>query len=159
MESKISKFWWRWLVVASGITFGFGLLMALVDPVQTLLQSTFYGFAFGEGAYSQLDAAQIMFQDWLYGIMGSVMMGWGTIILFIVWKPFRRGERWAWYALLVSLLIWFLPDSYASAVNQVPENVLLNIGFLVMLGLPLIGTYSAFHPTSSITESPIEQMS
>jgi len=144
-ETKISQFWWRWLVAASIFTILAGVLIALVEPAQTLLQSLYYGFIFGDGAYSQLDTAQIMFQDWLYGIIGSLMIGWGTIMLFVVWYPFRRGERWSWYALLVSLVIWFLPDSYMSAINQVPENVLLNIGFLVMLGLPLIGTYSAFH--------------
>lgn len=30
-------------------------------------------------------------------------LGYGLLALFVIWIPYRRGERWAWWALLASL--------------------------------------------------------
>lgn len=30
-------------------------------------------------------------------------LGYGLLALFVIWMPYRRGERWAWWALFASL--------------------------------------------------------
>ena len=62
----------------------------------------------------------------------------GLLAAFVVWVPYRRRERWAWWALLVSL---GLPQLISAARALVLENALgagVAVTLLVVLALALL---------------------
>ena len=70
-------------------------------------------------------------------VTGGVMVGWGTLMYLIARGPFARGDVTLATPMLRSVLAWFVVDSTGSLLAGVPGNVLLNVAFLVLLGLPL----------------------
>jgi len=60
-------------------------------------------------SWSELKALSPVATDfvrWLYGAMGLLKMSWSFLVLAITLTGYRRGEKWAWYALwLVPILL------------------------------------------------------
>lgn len=54
--------------------------------------------------------------------------------------PFRRRERWAWWALALGTALWFVLDTGISAGHGVGINVAINLTVLVLIGVPLAAT-------------------
>ncbi len=60
---------------------------------------------------------------------------------FLVTYPLaQRREAWSWYALVVSLGLWFVVDSTASLVMGYWQNAVLNSLFALLFGAPLFAT-------------------
>jgi hypothetical protein len=129
-------FWIRWLIVASAGVVVFGLMLAffpnmpLLGPINDQLETVF--------ALDPPSPGFRPFQHWIYGAWGATIAGWGLLVSFTVWLPLRKKERWAWYALTSSLLLWFLVDSGLSLLFRITDNVILNTLFLLLLGTPLL---------------------
>jgi hypothetical protein len=129
-------FWIRWLIVASAGVVVFGLMLAffpnmpLLGPINDQLETVF--------ALDPPSPGFHPFQHWIYGAWGATIAGWGLLVSFTVWLPLRKKERWAWYALTSSLLLWFLVDSGLSLLFRITDNVILNTLFLLLLGTPLL---------------------
>ncbi len=153
---QISTFWTRWLLVVCGIMFLFGLILVFAPSlILESFGSRYYNQFFGhEDVFSTLTSAEISFQHFVYGIMGAVIMAWISLIIGLITIPFRRGEAWAWKLITVSVLIWFEGDSYVSIVTGFPLHALANVGFLVLMVLPLIATYRQFHPKDNRQPQP-----
>ncbi len=66
----------------------------------------------------------------------TMALAWGILSLFVVLVPYRRGERWAWWALLISVVTSQLL-SLARALVLVTDSGLGAAG--VTLGLALLG--------------------
>jgi hypothetical protein len=77
-------------------------------------------------------------RGWLIGIMGAVMAGWGSSMLYIVYHPFRRREKWAWRSIFYPVLIWFLLDSTVSACYDATFNVVINTVLFLQVLAPLL---------------------
>ena len=107
-----------------------------------------YDTVIGAGAFAALTAAELAVQNILFGVLGSVMVAWMIVLVFLVRGPFRRGERWAWLAIDLSVFAWFVLDSVVSATHGMPLNVVFNLGFLVLFAIPLLATMSQFRPFS-----------
>ena len=86
----------------------------------------------------------LRFQAWIYGVLGATIAGWGTLIAFWAWYPFRIRERWAWNGLALSVGIWFTADTLISVMFGVVFNVLVNAIALILLVLPLLFTKKYF---------------
>ena len=87
------------------------------------------------------DAAS--FIKFLTAVMGSVMAGWGTAILCVLALRFRPGNPEAWWAVALSVLVWFIPDTAYSLLAGFWQNALLNTTALVLFVVPLAVTYRA----------------
>jgi len=134
-------FWWRWLVV---VTFGvllFGITM-FVAPAPTrqffgllLFSSSRRLAAFGEPAVAYITL--------VHGVLGAVMFGWGTALLFVLLGPFRRGSKDAWTTLVISLLAWFVPDTVFSVWLRFWQNAALNALIGLLFAVPLAATNRA----------------
>lgn len=74
-----------------------------------------------------LDTAELSF-----GIAGAVLAGWG-ISLAAVSAPKATRLR----VNLAALAVWFILDSAASLAAGCPANVASNLGFLLVLAIPL----------------------
>jgi hypothetical protein len=140
---KNFKFWYYWLVVASCLIILFGLSMVLfsnsflLSPFNKLVQNLFPI----NGNSVELNRLLI----WLYAVLGATMIGWGICILYVLQNAFVRKERWAWFAITVGLLAWFIPDTFMSYFSGAIFNVILNFLLLLTFLLPLVFTFSDFN--------------
>ena len=127
-------FWQKWLFAISLFLIVLGILLAFfphsgftsfifnarIDPV-------FWGNdSIPEKAYS--------YQAWIYGVLGSVILGWGILLAFIIYHPFKACKKWAWTCVAVGFAFWFIVDTGISALFGVIFNVLFNIFLLLLIG-------------------------
>jgi hypothetical protein len=145
-EESIPAIWWRWLLVVCVVVAVFGLMLAIAPGVfhSTLGQITYNSF-FEHDAYAALSAGELTYQDWLMGVLGATMAGWLVMMGWLVAGPFRRGERWAWTAITLGMIVWFVLDTGTSLAHGVVFNAISNLGFLFGFGIPLVATYRHFH--------------
>lgn len=141
MSKSINLLWWRWLLVVTAGTLVFGLALMVLPQVML----PFFNILFFGSPDNPFDAAATRYITFTYGVLGAVMVGWAIALLYIVLKPFRRGEREAWNALAWSIGIWYLIDSVFSLYSGFGANALFNTAFLVLFAIPLAATYREFH--------------
>ena len=137
------SFWQRWLfVVGLGIAV-FGILMAFLSgtPIFDLFNRQIDPAFWGTEA--SLESIK-PFQQWIYGIWGATIAGWGVFVTFIAYYPFRNKEKWAWNCLVLGLLVWFVLDTVLSIFHKVYFNVAFNTTLLILAGLPAIFTRKEF---------------
>lgn len=143
MNRQSQTFWWRWLMAVTIGTVLFGLSMIFLPD---LVQDGFNLLLFSEvDAGGRFDAFTADYIQFVYGVLGAVMVGWGILIGLIVVGPFRRGEREAWNQLAISLSVWFVVDSAYSLYSGYPGNAALNTVFFILFAVPLAATYRQFH--------------
>ena len=95
-------------------------------------------------ASSEISENALKFQGWIYGVLGAVIAGWGTLIAFWAHYPFKSRERWAWNGLAVGTGIWYCADTVISAIYGVTFNIVFNTIMLVLLATPLVFTKKYF---------------
>ncbi len=136
-------FWQRWLLTVIGFIIAGGILMPLLTSAglltafDNLVNPIFW-------ASSEVSAAAVAFQQWIYGLVGAVMAGWGISMAFLAYYPFRQKEKWAWTGLVLSLLIWYVADTAVSLLFGVNFNAVLNTIILALFLLPLFFTRTYF---------------
>ena len=129
-----SVFWVRWLLAACGGVVLFGLLLALAPD---LARAGFSWMVYGEPqTIDRFGAEAARYIGLAHAVMGSLMVGWGLALAWVVKSLVRRGSRLGWNIVAVSLLAWFVPDTAASlafGVNDmgstmIEENVVSAAG-------------------------------
>jgi len=142
---KHFNFWQKWLLFVSLYLVLFGLVLAFFG------QSPLMDFIFNnqidpvfwpEGAVPENAAT---FQAWIYGVLGTTVIGWGIFMAFLAQYPFKAREKWAWNCFAVGVAVWYIADTAISARYQVTFNVLFNTILFVLLGLPLLFTRKDFY--------------
>jgi hypothetical protein len=121
----------------------FGVLMAILSgtPLFDLFNRQIDPAFWGAGAVG--DPA-IRFQQWIYGVWGATVAGWGIFLTFVARYPFAKKERWAWNCVVLGLLVWFILDTTLSFYYQVYFNVAFNAGLLVLTMAPMVFTRKEF---------------
>jgi hypothetical protein len=141
-------FWHKWLLVVSLMIAAFGVMMALLSgtPLFDLFNNQIDPAFWGASASAALvgEAAR-RFQQWLYGVWGATVAGWGITLAYVARYPFRRKERWVWNGLVAGLLVWFVLDTALSALYGVYFNVAFNVALIVLAGLPVVFTRKEFN--------------
>lgn len=137
---ELYKFWRYWLLLVSIFITVFGFVMALFN---TTIVFAFFNDQINPVFWStsSVPSQAQAFQAWVYGAWGSTVFGWGVTMFFIALYPFTRRERWAWHCVFVSVVLWFILDTGISWWFGVMVNVMLNITILVLVLIPLIGTW------------------
>jgi hypothetical protein len=134
------KFWQRWLFTLGLAIIFFGLILAFFN------QAALLGFNFNQlinavfWPSEKINDQMLMFQKWIYGVLGAVMAGWGVFIAFIAYGPFQRKEHWSWNCLLLGFILWYLPDTAISVYFKVYFNALINTFLFGAAILPLVLT-------------------
>jgi len=72
------------------------------------------------------------------GALGTALVGFNVLALVVVLIPFKRHERWAWYAL------WMLPLQWLVQFVFFPDLAYLTLALLTTVGLVL--PYRRFFP-------------
>lgn len=136
-------FWQRWLLLGSLFFTAFGVVAAVAsDSGLFAFWTARIDRVFFNGAIS--GEARAM-RSFLMGPLGGTIAGSYLMQCFIAAIPFKRREVWAWHAILWPMLLWFSVDSTISILHGAWFNVvLINVMPLVVFGIPLVATRSAF---------------
>jgi len=134
-----STFWTTWLLVVAFTMSAFGVLMFLFN--QTVLMDGLMGeieraFPSGAGAGG--------FQQWVFGVWGATVAGFGLLAGLVGGNAFARRERWARNALAAALTLWYVLDTAVSLYSRVWINAVFNTVVLVAMLLPLLFTWKEF---------------
>lgn len=135
MEPRSPSPWARALTLAClGVSvFGASFVLA---PAWTLqgFSLMLYGRA---GRLAELGPDAVRYLGLAHAVLGAVMVGWGLLLASVAHRFVARGSRWGWRVITLSLVTWAVPDTaYSLASGHVP-NAILNLVFLVVLGVPL----------------------
>ena len=77
-------------------------------------------------------------KNWYASILGAIMLGWGFSMFYIIDKPLRQREKWAWRSIFYPVLFWYLLDSGVSAYYGVIFNVIVNTVLFLQVMAPLL---------------------
>lgn len=131
-----SDTFWLWflrLVTAGVIVFG---LVLVVAP--SFAREGFSLLVYGSA--DRIDGFGSEASDYIglaHAVMGSVMAGWGAALLLLLRgepTPQLRGKLWIF---VVSLAVWFVPDTTFSVASGFWQNAVLNAVFAVLFAIPL----------------------
>lgn len=98
---------------------------------------------------SELEALSPVVMDyvrWLYGTIGVLKVFWTLLMLSITLTGYRRGEKWAWYAL------WLVPGTLVGSglFNTLFfSDVLEMLQWIIITSISLVGLllpYRKFFP-------------
>lgn len=152
MRERAFAFWCRWLLISSGGFCLFGVLIAVFPDARLLAPWTAAAAERFHGGVEPPEAAAM--RAFLFGTLGSTMAGSYLLQAFVIRFAFARRERWAWWATLAALLLWFGVDSALSLAHGAAFNVwMINVVPLVIFGLPLMATRRAFTRRSAASQS------
>lgn len=141
------RIWWVWLMVVSVGTGAFGLAFIVLPEVMVAL---FDGLVLaGTGIDARFGAEAAAYIRFSYGVLGAVMTGWAVSMVFVLFVPFRRGERYAWGAIALSVLIWYAVDTPFSLLSGYAGNAALNTVFVMAFAVPLAATFRTFFPRTA----------
>ena len=126
-------FWLGWLQVMLVMLMAYGLLMVVAGSVAESLFS-----ALGFGPPESIRSSDVsVYLRLPFAVLGAVLAGWATLMLFVVRGPLAAGAAWALRAMALSLGLWFVLDTGMSLVLGYPTHALFNLLFAAALGLPL----------------------
>lgn len=137
------NFWQKWLLTVSILFTLTGFVIALMpDSFLFAMHTSAIGEVFFNDSLP--DEAEKL-RQFLFGPIGGTVAGYFLLQTFVVYGPFKRKEPWAWKAIFWALMIWFITDSSVSIYHGAFFNVwMINIWTLILVGLPLMFTYSEF---------------
>jgi len=143
-DDKKFHFWQRCLTYANVLTIGVGLLVAFAgDSIFFEVHNDYTREVFLGG--KEFDPNILELKKWLFGIIGGTIVGFHVLMVMISEHAFKKKENWAYTAMWMGLLSWFLIDSGLSLYHGAVHNVvLINLVALVLIGIPLIMTRKAF---------------
>ncbi|MEM0993438.1 MAG: hypothetical protein AAGI49_10410 [Bacteroidota bacterium] len=144
MTNERFNFWQKWLIYANVMTVGVGLLVAFAgNSFFFALHNDYTAKVFFEGTAFTPEVLQL--KNWLFGIIGGTIVGFHLLMIMIAEYAFKRKETWAYWAMWLGLLSWFIIDSSLSFYYGAIHNILLiNIVALILIGLPLLMTRKVF---------------
>ena len=134
------KFWQKWLFVSGIIVSIFGIFMVLninSEGFNSQIDPVFWG--------KEIPSIQVRnFQQWIYGVLGSTMVGWGIFIAFIAAIPFKKKEKWSRNCLIIGILSWYILDIFISLKANVEFNAVANTILAIILLTPICFTFTKF---------------
>jgi hypothetical protein len=144
-------FWQRWLFITSilfalfGIVFAYFGDSAFLDTYNHALAQNFYG------ADQFPDVAE-PYRDFSYGPVGGCIFCCYALLAFIAWYPFRRKEKWAWWAICIAFTGWVIMDSSACIRHGFYFQIYaVNVVSILVKALPLAFTWREFFGRGSDT--------
>jgi formate/nitrite transporter FocA (FNT family) len=125
-----------WLKVTAISIFGYAVLFFLgtiknfCKPIEFILDFS----SFPLDRFQNYDAPTTVF---LSALLGGILFGWGMMILLLSIKLYDKSPEQVRQIVLISLLSWFIVDSIGSTFSGNVNNVVTNIGLLLLLVGPL----------------------
>jgi hypothetical protein len=133
--------WTQWLLYASVFFVVFGIVVAIAPnlPLLAIWTAKADALFFPQRIHPNASALRAF----MMGPLGATVAGSYLLQSFVVTFAFRRGEAWAWHAILWSTLLWLTVDTAVSVLHGAYFNIyLINIFPLIVFGIPLFATRS-----------------
>jgi hypothetical protein len=131
----------KWLKNAAILVILFGPVVSLAaHPATAGLNGMFVDLAFWP--FNGLPTIDDPATRLLSAISGGLTMGWGVMIYLLATKLYPREPQLAGSIILTSVVTWFVIDSIGSAFAGAPANALINLVFLVIFLVPILGARS-----------------
>ncbi len=136
---KADRFWSLWVLVLGGLVIAAGLAFAFVVPrFFPGIQDVFHD-SFGAGTLAEsLGKNDRRHVDWLYGVLGGVMVGWGVMLAALAYRTLTEDSEWIWNTMLTSVVSWYVVDSWISLSYGVVPNILVNTAILLLAVVPVV---------------------
>ncbi|MCA9914525.1 MAG: hypothetical protein KC496_14325 [Anaerolineae bacterium] len=133
------RFWWWWQRIVTIAVMILGLSFLFVPNLTfSIFNVLLFGSQDAGGLFSTETARYVMF---VYRVLGAVLVGWAVVLYAIFYRVFIKQERWAWNTAVLSLLVWYLPDTYFSLSMGFPANAVLNTELGILLLIQLLAMY------------------
>jgi len=116
-----------WVILLASAILGIVAAVMTTFPPLYVFSSSLY-----EGVYPMM------------GALGTALVGFNILALVMALVPYRRSERWAWYAL------WLLPLQWISQFVFLPE-----VPYLVLAVLTAVGLILPYRSFFSRPEEPV----
>ena len=155
MYRTVPVFWSRWLLFLSLFLIIYGLAMVFAPQLMnsTLVGPLLYHTEVLRSAYARLVEPELTFLNILNALLGTVTIGYAILIGWIAFEPFRKGERWAWNAIGMSVVAWAILEGYVKLSKGLGIWSMAHLGLLVAFSVPLFATYRYFHSSAMIDSS------
>ena len=133
------SFWQKWLLSVAVLISALGVMMAfssgtsVFEIIDRQVNPAFW-------IDKPMDDSTRRFQQWVYGVWGATIAGWGIVLTYLVRYPFTKKERWAWKSLVLGVMVWFVLDTSLSLFHKVYFNAGLNTVVFISGMLPLVST-------------------
>ncbi len=119
-----------------------GLLVVLLSLgmiLPPLPGVAFFNFVlFAEPSFpSAMTAEGIAYAELLYGVLGSVNIGWMILLMWIAHTGLRSGDAAAWRISILSIGLWYLLDSGLSILTGYWQNAVTNTSLLLPFAISL----------------------
>lgn len=141
VAQKNKSFWWYWLMLGADGVCLFGLaFLFLPDAMISIFDWLLYsGVAPANNPFKA--TAALPYITFAHRVLGAVMLGWGTLLVLIL---LQMWGKLGWSFIAISLVVWFVPDTFFSLTTGFAGNALLNLIVLVTFAIPLAATYKSF---------------
>ena len=137
MESRSVSIAWKIMMVANFAVLLFGLVFTFIPDA--MLRSGFESFT-GQ-SWSAFVSASPKTADWILLTAGRMfgvhILAIAILLSAITLTSFRRGERWSWYALLISSSLGMIPDIVAVYIMGLIPLVFIDIVVLLLVYIAL----------------------
>ena len=148
-ENRKFIFWQKWLTYANVITIAVGFLVAFAGNSFVFEVHNEYTKEVFLGG-NDFEPHLLKFKNWLFGIIGGTIVGFHILMIMISENAFKKKEKWAYRAMWLGLLSWFLIDSGISIYYGAIHNlILINCVALLLIGIPLVMTRNEFKSPNS----------
>jgi hypothetical protein len=141
---KRFHFWRQWLFYSS-ILFAFaGILFAIYGDNPLFV---FYNKALANIFWNteNIPSGTQPFRAFIWAPLGGTIACCYILLACIARYPFRRKEKWSWYAIVIAFSIWILIDTAACIYYRVYfQAYMINAFSFLVKALPLIFTYRDF---------------
>lgn len=147
------RFWQAWLFYVSVGVVVFGVLLAFLTPKRLLPP---YHAAVNRALWGRSDLPPdvVDFHGFIFAVLGATMASQAALQAFLARYPFSRRERWAWWAVLAGMLIWFPLDTARSLYWGVWPNAVFNLFAFLAVVVPLAATRRDFYAGPSQPHAP-----
>ncbi|MBI2197847.1 MAG: hypothetical protein HYU42_04505 [Candidatus Rokubacteria bacterium] len=138
-------FWQKWLFGIGSLLTVFGLALTCFNqtPVFDALFNNQITPVFWPA--HEITPQIIRFQQWICGVLGATIAGWGIFTVFLAHYPFRNKERWARNAIALGITVWFVTDTSLSVYFLAMFNAAFKTVVFVAVLLPLLFTRHEFN--------------
>ncbi len=116
----------------------------------TLVGPLLYHTEVLHSAFASLADPELIFLNVLNGLLGTVTVAYAIFLCWIAIEPFRRGERWAWNAIAMSITVWAMLEGCVKLSDGLGIWSMAHLGLPAAIGIPLMATYHYFHPSAKL---------
>lgn len=85
-----------------------------------------------------------VYNQWVWAMLGAVIMGWSICMLFIALFPFKKHEKWAWWCIGISLIVAFIVDIGFSLYFNFYTEIIVALSWFLPGIIPIIATRKEF---------------